>query len=448
MSQISIIKASSIREAKRFDSEYFKPEYLKFEKKLESKNIEFLRNLSEKPRYGTTPSNGIFEKEGVPFIRSQDFKDSFVNLESINFCKKEFHKKNKKSNIKFGDILIASVGASIGEIGIYLEDVEANINQNVSRIRARISPFYLFAFLSSSFGYSQLMRLNTGNAQAFLNSLQIEKIKVPIFSNSFQLKIEKIIKDAKEKQEESKEKYKNAEKILFKELSLADIKPTHRLTYTTTIRKINESKRFDSEHFQPKYEVIEKKIEDYKGEFCRVGDLISWKKGIEVGSGEYLENGFDFGRVGDFSKFGFKYTSKKISEKKFLELQKEFQPKIGEILFTKDGTIGISHLLKKNFNGILGSAFLRLTFKKDFDAETLTLILNSILIGLQVEKFSGGAIIKHLKPSDFEKIKIPLIKKNIQQKIAKNIQESHSLRKESEELLNLAKKKIEREIEK
>lgn len=67
---------------------------------------------------------------------------------------------------------------------------------------------------------------------------------------------------------------------------------------------------------------------------------------------------------------------------------------------------------------------------------------------MQVEKLSGGAIIAHLKPSDFEKFKIPFIKPQIQKQIVKKIQESHKLRKESKELLEEAKRKVEEKIEK
>ncbi len=43
---------------------------------------------------------------------------------------------------------------------------------------------------------------------------------------------------------------------------------------------------------------------------------------------------------------------------------------------------------------------------------------------------------------------ISLIKPQIQKQIAKKIQESHKLRKESKELLEKAKRKVEEEIEK
>ncbi len=106
--------------------------------------------------------------------------------------------------------------------------------------------------------------------------------------------------------------------------------------------------------------------------------------------------------------------------------------------------------MKENIDGILSGAFLKLTLKdeyKDFSKETLSLIFNSILSKMQVEKLSGGAIIAHLKPSDFETFVIPIIDHSIQTQIEEKIQKSFQLKKESKELLELAKKAVEIAIE-
>ncbi|MEA2092415.1 MAG: hypothetical protein U9P61_00315 [Patescibacteria group bacterium] len=47
MPQISIIKKSDIQEARRFDAEFFKPEYLEIERKLENTNHDYLYNLAD-----------------------------------------------------------------------------------------------------------------------------------------------------------------------------------------------------------------------------------------------------------------------------------------------------------------------------------------------------------------------------------------------------------------
>ena len=75
------------------------------------------------------------------------------------------------------------------------------------------------------------------------------------------------------------------------------------------------------------------------------------------------------------------------------------------------------------------------------------MILNSVICKSQIQQLSGGAIIAHLKPSDFDTFKIPLIKPGVQQQIAEKIKLSHQLRRESKDLLALAKTKVEQAIE-
>lgn len=150
--------------------------------------------------------------------------------------------------------------------------------------------------------------------------------------------------------------------------------------------------------------------------------MVKWKKGVEVGTEAYTETGKNFVRVSDFSIYGISEANRKISDKAFEELKKNYQSKQGEILFTKDGTIGLSYVLKEDIQGVLSGAFLRLTTKEKyqgFEKECLSLIFNSLLCKMQVEKLSGGALIVHLKPSDFETFKIPLIKPSIQKKLPK-----------------------------
>ena len=64
-----------------------------------------------------------------------------------------------------------------------------------------------------------------------------------------------------------------------------------------------------------------------KEDSVRFKDLITWEKGVEVGKKEYLDKGFDFARVRDFSINGFENISKKISEKRFLELREKCSTK-------------------------------------------------------------------------------------------------------------------------
>ncbi|MCH5336601.1 MAG: hypothetical protein J1D99_04190, partial [Campylobacter sp.] len=56
----------------RFDAEYYKDEYYIFNKKIQQSNFKYLNEIVEPIKNGSTPSNGKFENEGIPYFRSQD----------------------------------------------------------------------------------------------------------------------------------------------------------------------------------------------------------------------------------------------------------------------------------------------------------------------------------------------------------------------------------------
>ncbi len=453
MAQISIIKKSDIIKAGRFDAEYFKPKYLKESNLLERKGFFILNEIANAKGGKRLPLGESFSKKGIPYIRAEDVKNSFVDYENVPRISIQLHKKLINYQAKKNDILLTIVGNSVGDIGMVKFDLNnCNLTENASKITnlKNINPETLFIYMLSKYGQNQIHREKVGTAQPKLSLERIRKFKIPRYSDNFQSKIETIVKEAYQKQTKSKQLYKEAEQLLLTELDLVDYQPQHQLTFSTTKDEAQQAQRFDAEYFQPKYFDIIEKIENYSGGFDVIKNIVDWKKGIEVGTDAYTKTGKDFVRVSDISINGIETSNRKILTTLFTEIKGTFQPKKGEILFTKDGTIGVSYLLKDNVDGIISSAFLRLTLQNNyqgFEKESLVLMLNSIICKLQIEQLSGGAIIAHLKPSDFEKFKIPLIKQSIQSKIAEKITKSHQLRKESKELLELAKTKVEQEIE-
>ncbi|MCH9845305.1 MAG: restriction endonuclease subunit S [Alphaproteobacteria bacterium] len=117
------------------------------------------------------------------------------------------------------------------------------------------------------------------------------------------------------------------------------------------------------------------------------------------------------------------------------------------MLFTKDGTIGITYFVDGNYDAIISGAFLKLTTKIDIEAEYLALVLNSIICKKQIEMMSGGAIIDHLKPNDAMNLQIPILSTSKQKEIASKIILSKEQNKKSKALLEIAKKAVEMAIE-
>jgi len=454
MPQISIINKSDVQKAHRFDAEFFKPEFLKRIKILKQ-NFSFLDKFITKGSYGILPKSDDYIEEGLPLIRGKDLRRNDIEKENLVKVPESYY--SEKYKVSKGDLLILVKGATIafpdGVLLIQKDIGNAIFNGSVFRIKLNknINKYFLYVFMTSRYFTFQKEREVANNGIEYNSLNTIKKYLIPILSQHFQLEIEKIVKSAYKKQTQSKQLYKEAEGMLLKELDLIGYEPRHILNFETTKKKTDEAKRFDAGYFQPKYEEIIKKIENYQNGYDVVKNIANIKKGVEVGSETYQQDGMSFGRVSDFSINGVEGTGKKISKELYQDLKEDYQPKRDDILFTKDGTIGLSYVVKEEFEIILSGAFLRLSLKEkyqNFEKECLVLVFNSIVCKMQIEKLSGGAVIAHLKPSDFEKFRIPLIKSKIQKEIAKKIKESHKLNKESKELLEEAKRKVEQEIEK
>ncbi|MBQ9239212.1 MAG: restriction endonuclease subunit S [Treponema sp.] len=202
--------------------------------------------------------------------------------------------------------------------------------------------------------------------------------------------------------------------------------------------------RLDAEYYQPKYDELEQRLSAHE---CKpLGDIVSIKKSVEPGSDCYQENGILFVRVSDVSKFGISQTDLHLSPQEFsLEA---LRPHKDTILLSKDGSIGIAYKCETDLDVITSGALLHLNIVDSaFLPDYVTLVLNSIVVHLQAERDSNGAIIQHWKPDDIKHVAIPILALETQRAIAEKIQRSFSLRTESKRLLEQAKAMVEAEID-
>ena len=246
----------------------------------------------------------------------------------------------------------------------------------------------------------------------------------------------------------SKSFYSQAENLLLEELGLKDFRVKDDLSYIVNLSEVKSVHRADAEHFQPKYEKLISKIKNQNAKL--LGEIVSMKKGVEPGAEAYQDEGKLFIRVSSLSKYGIENKDQKyLSKELYQKLKNNYEPKVGEILLTKDATPGIAYAVKERIEGIISSGILRLKIKdKEIENEYLALCLNSILGQMQTERDGGGSIITHWKPEQIKNVLIPILPKSTQQKITNLVQKSHEARKKAKKLLEEAKRKVEEIIEK
>lgn len=450
MPQISHIKYKEITEARRYDAEYFKPEYLKSDKIIKTKEWKYF-------------DKGIAEITGGNAFNSEGFGKGKIKVAKITEVSQEKDVDQweaisdeeiasfPKRFLQKGDILFSGTHHNYWDIGkvlfINYEGTDATFNQRVFRIRFKkeINPEFGFILFKTRFLRNQIEKFGRGNNQLNLNFTELNQFKIPILPQSFQLKIEQIVKSAHQKQAQSKQLYREAEDILLKELGLLGYEVKHKLSFFTTKKEIEQAHRYDSEYFQPKYKEIVKKIAKFNP--VSLADDRYFKIITGIYSKEYLTEGDNYIRsvnINEDLTIGIE-DMYKTREK----LDSKFRVKIGDIITSRVGSIGtLGYISEELNNSFISDNILRIRSTYD-ELNNLFLAFYLKKIGtIFMQRLQRGSVQQRLNQETLKEIKIALIKQSIQKQIAEKIQESHKLRKESKDLLEEAKRKVEEEIEK
>src|SRR5579862_6719282 len=107
--------------------------------------------LARKLGAGSTPLGGksVYQKEGVPFLRSQNVHDSGLRLDEVALISRATHERMSGTHIQQCDILLNITGASIGRSALVPSSfVEGNVSQHVAIIRLFFPAIREFIHLS------------------------------------------------------------------------------------------------------------------------------------------------------------------------------------------------------------------------------------------------------------------------------------------------------------
>jgi restriction endonuclease S subunit len=401
----------------------------------------------------------IDESSPISHITAKNAKNWFADKIGADPLAKWVDDNNQRSSLQVNDIILSTRG-TVGCCALVSEDIlPANIDQDVARIEVlqnTVLPEYLLAYINSQIGQDWIQRNQTGMVQQGLTLSKVKDMPIPKLSHNFQNIIQKTVKTAKSKKQESQTLYQQAETELLEALGLgqASLPTAEPINYN--IKNFSDSflsaERIDAEYYQKKYEVLEGKIKSYSKGYKRLGNIVHIKKSIETGSDAYGDSGVPYVRVSDINKYGISTPNVCISPAYYQrnsEALDSLKLKKDTVLLSKDGSIGIAYKVSEDLDMITSGALLHLTVKnkQEILPDCLTLILNSEIVQKQAERDSGGSIIVHWRVSEIENVMIPLLDFETQTRLASRVQASFALRQESEALLALAKRAVETAIE-
>ena len=454
--ELSVLLLSQINndnESKRIDSEYFKKEYLEIDDILDNLNPIYLdiKNIVSGP-FGSTLTSESYTTEGINFIRVVDIKGGFfIDKENIIKISEYDNQKIKNSELICGDFIISKVGNSIGYVAQLQDDIKkCNISENNIGIKMRgfdeCYKKYVLTFLNSKYGQLQISRRISGNAQPKINVSDFSKIKIPRFSSDFQLEIEKLIKDSYKALEDSKILYKEAESLLYEALRLDSNNPLESSAYCSICslsQSYGKSGRLDSEYYQAKYDAIERKIKGYQGGYFQL-------QPSQIKDSNFTPKAQEKYRYIELANIGSNGNINEPLEDlgENLPTRARRKVKTGDFIMSSiEGSLTSCALITPEFDNCLVSTGFYVLNSAELNSETLLVLFKCAFFQEYLKKFPSGTILTAISKDELQNILIPKIDTATQEQIAQKIQKSFALRKESKDLLESAKAKVENTIE-
>ena len=441
MAKIKLITLKETIEKDRLEAEFFiSVSRMKSNFVIGEKIIEFVQ-------YGTSEELNE-EKEGYPILRLNEFDGDFIS-EPVKFTKRIDKEKFENLKLKAGDVLICRTNGNpklVGKSAIVMEDKDFAFASYLFRIRPKkeiINAETLLVFLNSKIGREEIEKHLMISNQSNFSPAKFREIKIPLIPQKNQWQIKELIMKAYKLHERSKKLYGEANFIFSKEVNPTNYKSKRVLTFNNQYSKLSQSNRFDAEYYQPKYKKTEELIEKYQEGSTLLSEVIIIRDdNINPEKNEsykYIElaNVLENGEISGFIKEnGGKLPSR--------ARRQVFEGDI--IISTIEGSLSSCALITKEYDKALCSTGFFVINSNSINSETLLIMFKSGLFQDLLKKGCSGTILTAIGKDEFNKIRIPLVKREIQKKIAEKIKEAFRLRKEAKALLEEAKEKVEEVI--
>ncbi len=445
----SVILKSQLEGARRLDAEYYQPGFLRGKELLMNSGaipLEDIAKIATGPAYS---SEEIGDKLDIALARIGDVVNKIEVEDWLKVSRKDFEKFNSRK-INNLDILLSMTGdpPDVGKCNLIIvpNGEPLAFNQRVAKLTSK-TPFYLFAFLSTEIARQQSERNALGIRQ---RNLGIDDLRnTLVFIPNLQIvqdNIANLVEAYFAELENSKRCFLGAENLLLEELGLADFKISDDLSWTSNLSDVKFADRIDADHFQPKYEVLVSKLQEKDTEHLieAIENVPARFNTLAKPNDTYRY--VDLGNIN--SSLGIIDGYEEVLGKEAPSRAKRAL-KAGDVIVSSvEGSLDKVALVSIDQEGYLASSGFFQFRSKTLLPEILLVIAKSLVLQMQLKKYCAGTILMAVPSDALAKMVIPTISKDVQQKIAGLVRQSHEARKRSKELLEEAKRKVEEMIEK
>ena len=431
----SVVNFSGIKAVDdfRIDAEYWHPIFIRNSELVSShqKLRDYVdRNIAN---IKSSPINRDFEYLEISQISLSSFEYQTTTVQLGKEPDRAHHL------LKEGDLVVSTVRPNRNAIAFIKTDGIVGSSGLAVLRPTDIEAEYLLAFCKTSYFVNCLIRANKASMYPAVSTSDI--LDTPLFvpSKSLRLLIVETVKNSAIALDKSKQIYSQAQTLLLAELGLADWQPKQQLTFVKNLSDTEHAERIDADYFQPKYDKIEKGIENYSGRSNKIRDEFKQNKSSFEVDPEKLYNYIEIGSVNVT-------TGEIVAEEvlgKDLPANAKRVLKKGDIIVSKVRTYrGAITIVQED--GYVGSgAFCVLRENGQINKETLLACLRSKLFLTWSWKPNTGTSYPTLSDDDILDFPIPILPKEKRVEIKQKVDESLNLRKHAKDLLEHAKCAVE-----
>ena len=416
-------------------------------------NIVKLSEVTSVIFSGITPLSGgeayTDESSGVAFIRSGNIQpDGNIGGADI-FIRPEIHSGiMRNSQVKCNDILIAIVGATIGRVGIFKRDTEANINQAIAVVRLndkRLLPEYVLNYLQSPSGQVYLDYLKRPVARANINLEEIGSIGIPTLSLDKQQQLVADMSSASQqraaKLHEADELFAGMDRFLLEQLRIDEIPIKSRLAVAVTLGIIKAEKPIGANYYHPERLAVVRALENNPAVSTRrLVDIVNFmREAVPANNGKpYLGLAGVISNTGELSDVEEEAEGQAFTYEEGDVLYARLRPYLNKVLYAeKSGVCSTEfHVMRVNNVDVL--------------PEYLTAIMRSKIIVAQTKHMMTGNTHPRISNDDVRNLRVPVPSIDIQYIIVKEmrnrLERSRLLKREVEAEWAEAKERFEREL--
>lgn len=176
-----------------------------------------LNNLCSKISVGFVGTCEPFycsEEKGIPMLRTGNLGEGYLRFNNLKYVTYDFHKKQKKSQIYSGDILIARHGDN-GKAVLYKGEFEqANcLNIVVLRPMEKLNSIYAQFLLNNESTRKKISNLTGGATQKVVNTKEIQKLIIPVPPITLQNQFAELVQAIEQQKAQAQASLEKAEEL-------------------------------------------------------------------------------------------------------------------------------------------------------------------------------------------------------------------------------------------